>query len=151
MTTENDDQIEYIKRKALPLYKYNQFAKMGDNEEYKEFRSKMAGEKMYGADIHPFMDIKITRDDNGIISGGRISSHEGRHRAAAILKTGGTKIPLAIKLKPDDTILPEITWGVEYHLNSTYLPEFVQSQYTSTKFSTSGWEVLMDDLGAEFR
>lgn len=143
LTTASDEGLETIRQKAEPLYRYNRWAKMGDNPEYNEFLNHLHGEKQYGSIIPPFLNIKISQK-TGVLEG-HVTSHEGRHRAAAAEKKGAQTI-CAICLKPDDSILPDVHIGVEYKLNSEYLPQKVSGQFREILVTTDNWKIILDNL-----
>jgi len=73
LTTKDDATIEYIAAHAQPLEVYNAAAFSGS------------------LDLPPFLDVDL---DSAAY--GRVSAHEGRHRAAAVLAAGGDALPVAL-------------------------------------------------------
>lgn len=71
LTTDNDETAERIRAEAQPLDVYNRLSRAGDIEA-------------------PFLDVEIGK------KAGRITNHEGRHRAAALERVGGKCLPVAI-------------------------------------------------------
>ena len=125
---------------------YNRYAKMGQSPEYTAFISKLAGEQKYGAAVHPFLAIKFDDAKHAHVSG-----HEGRHRAAALIAKGGKEMPVALCMRPSEDMLPDVHFGVEYHLNFSYVPKIVKSQYTDATVPTTSWKVIKDDIGEPYR
>jgi hypothetical protein len=82
-----------------------------------------------------------------------VKSHEGRHRAAAVMKKGG-KMIAAIELVPDETVDNQFpgVYDPTYHLTSQHIPAILYGQYNGSKLAvTKEWTVLKDDMLAKYR
>lgn len=148
LTVYDKEELEAIKQEALPLIKYNQWAKMGDNPAYEKFISDLRGEQQYGSVVHPFLRIEVK---NGAT--GKVTGHEGRHRAAAILAKGGKTMPVAIALRAaKDNEEFEKRLAPEYYMWSEHLPSTVKAQFNNYEFvNTSQWNVIRDDMLKQYR
>ena len=141
--TTTTETIDMIKKEAKPLFRYNQFAKLGDSPEYVEFLSKLKGEDQweYGAVVHPFLRIDIGSHDAFVVA------HEGRHRAASLLAKGGTEMPVALCLRTTKKHPRDNDTFIIYDLSFENLPYLVGGQYShSTYVTTRDWKVVQDGM-----
>lgn len=121
LTTSNADELERIKQSCLSTDEYNKFADTGEN-------------------IHmPMLDIY----------GGKVRSHEGRHRAASLVCKDGARIKVAIKLIPSEEEQDKYdekygVWDSKYGMKFEDLPFSVKSQYTNDRVNTTDWKVIVD-------
>ena len=120
--------IDDIRRSSQRLKKYNKWAKEGSNI------------------LMPFLTIELSEDGSGYVSG-----HEGRHRAAAIEREGTGIIPVAIMLRAGKNMLPDVKFGVNYHLTSEHLPAKIKGQYDNNYYDTTKWKIIQDDMQAATR
>lgn len=77
LTVTNDEELEHIVNRPFPL----------DRDEYTKHHSYNDGAD-FGRYPIPFLKV--------IFPSGKITGHEGRHRAAMIARNGGDKIPVII-------------------------------------------------------
>lgn len=151
LTTTGPDQLDQIINDALPLHRYNQWSKIDDNPEYGQFLSNIRGEKQYGTTVMPFLQINLSFEDGRYT--GSVCAHEGRHRAAALLKKGG-KMVCAIALRPDATVNEQFpgVYDPTYSLTSEHIPAVLYGQYPGSKLAvTTTWKILKDDLLQKYR
>ena len=99
----------------------------------------------YGSIIMPF--LKIYLDKNGI---GQIKGHEGRHRAAALLKIGQEYMPVALMIKPYDGMFPNVYNDI-YMITSEHMPDYVVGQYDKNVYPTDNWKIIDGDMQSEVR
>lgn len=95
LTTPDDEEADKIRREARPLSDYNGFVRDGETLN------------------SPFLRV----------SGGAITGHEGRHRAAALEREGISEMPVHIALRDD---VPGV------------------------RERDKGWEHVPDSIGGEF-
>lgn len=161
LTTPDDDAIRSIIADAQPLWKYNRWSKIGDNPEYKKFingdpeaRARTAGphdegsESIYGDTIHPFLTIEVRQFQSGDLFG-KVVSHEGRHRAAAVMLKRGRRFPVALRLRPGvDLEIPGVPAyeNLEYFMGKEFLPVVVRGQYNPNHYAiTSEWTIVRSE------
>ena len=85
LTTDGPAMINDILDRAKPVYQYNRWIKAGDKPEYAKFRSELDQEPFYPITNYPHLDIALSRNADGQIVG-TVVGHEGRHRAASVIK-----------------------------------------------------------------
>ena len=120
LTTANDKDIEDIMSTAQPTLVYNRAAKSGENI---------------------LMPLLIVDQDAE-----KIVAHEGRHRAAALLKKGAKSMPVAIKLRPGkalDAKYPE-EYDPIYKAKYEDLPKFIHGQFGRGVISSSELKPIID-------
>lgn len=146
--TSSKEHVNQIHQGALPLYRYNQYTKIGDNEKYKDFISKLRGEEQYGSSVHPFLQIEFNNRLNGVVTG-----HEGRHRAAALIAKNSKKMPVAILLRDgEDNEEFKNKMDVLYHMTSEHLPKYIQGQFDkNVSILSKNWKIIKDDMLAPYR
>lgn len=122
------------------LQAYNRYAKSGEN-------------------IHmPFLRIIVLSKAHG-----KVRSHEGRHRAAAVIKAKGQWMRVALELDPSDNYEPELSkqdfakYGrhrnnVEYYMTVEDLPSQIVNQYSDyISIDTTRWKVEQGDYMGQYR
>jgi len=152
LTTTNDADIETVFRKqAHPLDSYNHWNRMGDEREYASQvnQGKTSQDKDYqwGRIVGPFLRIDIEPPAGTF---GKVSGHEGRHRAAAVWNAGGKVIPVALCLRPFKGMFPK-SYGPEYEAHREHIPMAVHGQFRSISVSTRNWKVIEPDLLKPYR
>lgn len=152
LTTVDDADIEATFRKqAHPLDSYNKWNRMGDEKEFaaQVNQGKTSQDKDYewGRIVGPFLRIDL---DPPAGTSGKVSGHEGRHRAAAVLNAGGKVIPVALCLRPFKGQFPR-SYGPEYELHADHLPLVVQGQFRPVRVRTKDWKPLERDLLGPYR
>ena len=80
LTTQDDEHTAEIKRSALPLHQYNKFSRE------KEIL------------VAPFLRVDHR---------GKVTGHEGRHRAAALLNAGHDDMHVYLQVRDNDSRTPE--------------------------------------------
>jgi len=152
LTTTDDADIEAIFRKdAHPLDSYNHWNRMGDEPEYaaqvNQGLDRSSKEYKWGRVVGPFLRIEIEPPVGTL---GRVTGHEGRHRAAAVMNAGGKVIPVALCLRPFKGMFPK-SWGPEYELHADHIPMAVHGQFRPVKVTTRNWKVIEPDLLKPYR
>lgn len=115
--TSTPEIRQQIEGDHLPLHLYNRFVKQGKS------------------DTHPF--LKIDYNSNAA----RVVGHEGRHRAAALMKKGGDVMPVALCLDPDREESDRLGMGAQYKASLDDLPRFIKGQYGGM-VNRGGWDVI---------
>lgn len=122
-TTRDAAHMQQIIDEAQPMANYNRYAREGDNI------------------IPPLLRIRITKSAiAGIYEGapewrGEVEAHEGRHRAASVLKEEpGTLMPVAILIRTDErewkeTVTPGDPWSAIYYAKLEHLPESMRGEF----------------------
>jgi hypothetical protein len=152
LTTTDDADIEAIFRKdAHPLDSYNHWNRMGDDPEYaaqvNQGIDRSSKDYKWGRVVGPFLRIEIEPPVGTL---GRVTGHEGRHRAAAVMNAGGKVIPVALCLRPFKGMFPK-SWGPEYELHADHIPMAVHGQFRPVKVTTRNWKVIEPDLLKPYR
>ena len=152
LTTSGKNEIDQIMKSAKTVDQYNRWSRMGDEPEYEaqvnQGKTYTDRDYEHGSIVHPFLNIRISKDGKY----GKVVGHEGRHRAAASIHAGQPNVQVAICLKPGENTLPDIHFGVEYHLTSEHLPRLILGQYSDyINEETSGWKILHDDMQKHVR
>lgn len=135
---------------AKPLYVYNRYAKIGQNPELGKKLAARTGDPndRYGNTLFPFLNIKISQDGSAKVTG-----HEGRHRAAALINQKVKQMPVLLILRLD--YHPDWNIGydnADYHLTWKRLPDVIYGQRgTSHRAFKTDWKVLQDDLIGKYR
>ncbi len=76
---------------------------------------------------------------------GSVVSHEGRHRAAALICAGAREMPISIRLFPDKEHQKKYGyWDAEYRMRSEDLPEAIHGQYDRGIVLKSDIKVVID-------
>lgn len=134
LTTRTNKGIAEIMEEAKTLEEYNKFAKNGET-----ILMPWLEVSMDGRDLYNERDIKV----------GQIIGHEGRHRAAALIKAGVNKMPISVRLyvkgiekqfKPT----AENPWGTDPWTKDD-LPKTLYGEFTpsrSVNINTSTFKVL---------
>jgi hypothetical protein len=147
LTTKDAAHVHDIEQEALPLYKYNQFAKRGHNRDYDKFLKDRTPDTEGGSTVHPFLLIDIQDNNRAYVFG-----HEGRHRAAALIKKGGSMMQIALQLRPGESFKKYAKfYGQEYHMKWEDVPPYIQAQFNGEMVSTKNWKVVQDDILAQYR
>ncbi len=126
LTTPNDTRIDEIRQDCKKLSDYNQWAETGESI------------------LMPFLDIK---SENGTVK-----SHEGRHRASALICAGAKEMPVSIKIIPIDEHKKKYGYfEATYEMKFEDLPEYIHGQYgrgilnkSRLRVLVDGWEKLRD-------
>lgn len=147
LTTGKMVDVDQIGSEAKSLVQYNRYTKAGHSDKYRDFlnRGKTKADQDYtwGSSQHPMLVIEISEQGGKII--GRVSTHEGRHRAAAYMKKGGKAYPVAIQLRGDIRVPGSPNYdSSKWWYNKDYLPGMVKSQYSEEWVNTSHWKVTAD-------
>jgi len=116
MTTKDAAHMKQIMDDAQPLHKYNEYTRTGST---------------YNA---PSLKIDKHPDLRGFH---KVVSHEGRHRAAALLKAGHTTMPVFIKAPHHDGV-PERQHGFEH------VPEVIHGQVGKGVMLKSDMKLIKD-------
>jgi len=74
-----------------------------------------------GSIIHPFIGFDLKT--------GKLDGHEGRHRAAAVLKSGGTSLPVALYARYDGKYRPDV--------EPRHLPRVLKGQFSGVSVPVS--------------
>jgi len=145
--TTTPEMFREILDQAHTLQKYNRWAKIGDDDDFYQHvnKGRNADNKEYGSIIMPF--LKIYLDKNGI---GQIKGHEGRHRAAALLKSGQEYMPVALMITPYDGMFPNVYNDI-YMITSEHMPNYVVGQYDKNIYATDKWKVIDGDMQSVVR
>lgn len=152
MTTRDDADIEQIKQRAAPLHRYNQGAKAGNDMEYRDRVNQIRGadkdsdDYLWGTIHYPQLYISVNA--RGV---GKITGHEGRHRAAALIRKGGKRMRVAIRLFVDEALLPGVPFGLDYHTTAEHLPKWVWTQFRTDMVSTTNWSIIEPDMMQSIR
>lgn len=109
LTTRNDEAFDSIvKNTKVELDQY----KSGDNEYHKADSYFM-----------PFLNVSMT---------GKVLGHEGRHRAAMVMKAGGDKFPCTIHLYTPDEYVLVYSWHDwdtdEQHVRKEIFPSYEEAE-----------------------
>lgn len=132
LTTTNGDSLDSIRKSALTLEEYNKFARSGENI------------------LPPWLDVEVS--DEGRLPKGKVSGHEGRHRAAALMNQKRTKMQVFLVAQrngcstwrlpkyPDD----ESRWLEKRLVTATDFPNVLISQYNGNrvKIDLSTWVAI---------
>jgi hypothetical protein len=137
--TSPPGEIETFMRNTQGLLAYNRYAKSGENI------------------IMPFLRILV----NGIY--GKVTAHEGRHRAAAVIKAGGDWMRVAVELKANRDYEPQMykdaiaKYGypksnLEYYMTEKDLPKKILGQYDSQVIiDSSNLRIEQGDFLSKYR
>jgi hypothetical protein len=87
------------------------------------------------SDTHPFLQIDYNENK------AQVTGHEGRHRAAALMKKGGDMMPVALCLDPDREESDRLGMGAQYKASLDDLPRFIKGQYGGME-PRGGWTVI---------
>lgn len=98
--------------------------------------------------VMPFLDIDLKTCT--------IVGHEGRHRAAALIKMGVDEMTVGIKMRPSEKEVQKYKYtrnNSEYSLNSSDFPPVVKGQYAGTtvlkktdfKIIKDGWDKIIGE------
>jgi hypothetical protein len=87
------------------------------------------------SDTHPFLKIEYNAKN------ARVIGHEGRHRAAALIKKGGSEMPVALCLDPDREESDRLGMGAQYKASLDDLPRLIKGQYGGY-VSRGQWAVI---------
>ena len=115
-TTDGPEHMQEIIAEAQPLANYNRYATEGENI------------------IPPLLRIRIEDPDYAYVE-----SHEGRHRAAAVLtEEPGTLMPVAILLRSDsaawkESVAPGQPWDAIYYAKLADLPGRVRGEHKGSQ------------------
>lgn len=147
LTTRNETDIRQIMANSASLKDYNRSAKAGHDDNFRKQinvgKTKDDEGYLWGNIHMPWLNIQF--NDDG--SEARVSGHEGRHRAAALVKAGVDHMEVALCMRPGRDMLSDVPFGPEYHMTAEHIPEMIESQFNkSLKISTSNWKVIEDDM-----
>lgn len=151
MTTTDEDTRRQIQNKAHSIIDYNRWAKMGHDRNYhKAVNDRLRADwnpedgefqNDYGNDLMPFLTIQL----NATGSDGRVVGHEGRHRGSAAARAGAKTMMVALRIRPGEDMFPGI-YSPDYFVTAEHVPARITGQYTSDRFSTTGWKVIDGDM-----
>jgi len=150
MTTGSQEGRDQIMQFAHSLKDYNRWAKVGHDKDFQDRLNKGKtrddSDYVWGSIHMPWLTIRLSDDG----SSGKIIGHEGRHRAAALMKAGVDQMQIALQIKAGADMFPDV-YGKEYHITSEHLPARIEGQYTGTLYDTSSWKVIKDDMQKHVR
>lgn len=100
LTTNSRSDIIWLEDTAQPLEKYNYYARTGETL------------------VMPMLQIDADK--------GKVTSHEGRHRAVALRKEGARKMPVALQIRGKskskyDYVLEDLGTGVRGQYGRGYM------------------------------
>lgn len=144
LTTKDDEHLNQILQAAKPNYMYNRWAKAGDDDDYRKRinvgKTKDDEDYTWGSIIPPFLKIEIVKNF------GKVVGHEGRHRAASILKKnkdGKIKVYLKINAPKEAIDHPKADiFNYEYFTRYEHMPKLIKNQINDNVVSTRNWEVI---------
>ena len=119
-TTPDQESYDYIISQAQSTVQYNRYAKRGENI------------------LMPFLVVDLIN--------GKITGHEGRHRAASLINKGGKKIPVAIRMLPgknEERKYPDV-YDPIYSLTFEDFPDTVRGQSGQGYINKSKLEIVID-------
>ena len=137
------DQINSFLKNSQRLKAYNSYIKTGETM------------------VLPFLRIDIGLAYEGVV--GRVTGHEGRHRAAAVHNAGGKWMRVGLQLRSAEDYQPELARqdqekhghyrnNMEYYLTQADLPVKIQSQYNQfIALSPEKWKVENGDYLSRYR
>ena len=106
LTTYTDDGIDEIMKDSKTLEEYNEFTKAGKSI------------------LMPWLDISLDGKKYGgdVVKVGQVIGHEGRHRAAALVKACVSRMPISLRLHLN---------GIEKRFKPTAEDPWAKNEFTS--------------------
>jgi hypothetical protein len=89
----------------------------------------------------PWLTIQIS--DDGEL--GRIVNHEGRHRAASVIKDGNGMMQILLIMKAGKTTHPD-KYSPEYYITAKDIPPLISYQYINKYYDTRDMKIIKDDI-----
>ena len=137
LTTDSSVTLNDIKNTCKTVDDYNRWAEEGSNI------------------LMPFLWIEFLDDPRGTYEpggAGRITGHEGRHRAAALMCAGGKEIPVSIRLKPIQRHHDKYgVWDSKYNMRFEDVPKYIFGQFgrglalkSDLRVIHDGWAAIRD-------
>jgi len=97
-----------------------------------EFSNRVNKGKTYGDDDYEYGSIHMPWLTLTITDGyAKISGHEGRHRAAALIAEGVASLPVAIRIN-----------GNRYNNEAPKIPLVVEGEFNNQIFGTQTWHII---------
>ena len=134
------DAIKDFMAQTQGLQAYNRYAKSGENI------------------LMPFLRIAVLSNTHG-----KVISHEGRHRAASLIKAHGDWMRVALMLDPRKDYEPELAkqdvaqYGrhrsnMEYYMTAADLPSQIYNQYNEyISVDSARWKIEEPDFLGKYR
>jgi len=121
LTTTNKEGVERIMNDSQPLEVYLKSIRNRSNL------------------VMPFLGIEVAKGKLGKAKRGEVVGHEGRHRAAALLKSGKTRLPVAVRVREEgrewkyyaERYVPN-EGREKVFMNASIIPEVWTGQFNSS-------------------
>lgn len=119
MSTENEKSLETIQKQCRTIDDYNRWAEEGETI------------------LMPFLSVDA--------DSGKITGHEGRHRATAIMCSGAKTMPVSIRLIPNEAMKEKYgVFEAKYAGLFEDLPDTIVGQFGRGSISKSNLNLLKD-------